>query len=416
MKDKRVYEIDSITGECKDVTDEMFVETLSQRKQRKEYFEKSQKDYFDKLVMNDQYIQNGHFVWYIYQTNMNCFEGINPSYITKLIYLCTFTDYQGYLSFYNQRHITKDNIKDVLKLNDKSCYSFLKTVIDKNILIPEIIDGEQRYRVNSDMFFKGQITNEIFSKLVVKDKSITRIYFNSIRNLYERTPVKSHKQLGYIYKLIPYINKEYNVVCYNPEETEWDKVKIMPLEDICKLIGYSPRNKSILIKELLKVTFEENNNTFGVIRYLIFNDNGLQAQTFINPRICYAGKNKENVTVLRGVSFSNSDTHTLSSTNLKKIISFMDKTINDYGGYIYGSRLKKDLSKNKTSNGFFDLLELCGYKGKKTTSLSGVNEVNRFLEININNSTLQKYSVSNLGEKIIDKKRTSKYLFVSKIS
>ena len=70
------------------------------------------------------------------------------------------------------------------------------------------------------------------------------------------TPQSKHTNLGYIFKLIPYVNCEYNIICHNPLEKDLDLIEPMTVGEFCEAIGYDKTNASRLIKIYNEIIFE----------------------------------------------------------------------------------------------------------------------------------------------------------------
>ena len=125
-----------------------------------------------------------------------------------------------------------------------------------------------------------------------------RAYVNAIRKLYDTTDIRKHKQLGYVFKLLPYINLEYNIFCKDPFVKDIKDIEPLTVADLCKLIGYNVTQSSRLLKELQTLTFEHNHRKEYLISYV---DNGGNTthskKIFVNPHIIYNGLDFEKVKV-----------------------------------------------------------------------------------------------------------------------
>ena len=60
---------------------------------------------------------------------------------------------------------------------------------------------------------------------------------------------------GYLFKIIPWVNQEWNIVCWNPDEIERNKLQYMTMGDFAEKIGYERSNTKRLAKILSEVTF-----------------------------------------------------------------------------------------------------------------------------------------------------------------
>lgn len=299
--------LNALTGEVfsEQELEDVYIETSSQREARKEYFKKKQETEIENYFMKEEYSEYGNFFWYLYRKNKLELECLTPIHTFRLMYLVTYMTYDGYLKVNKRRYCSKNDLQKILKLKDTEFKNFYNAVIKNNILIVEENENGIRYKINPDIFSKGELNNELCEKLNNKDLSIIRIYQDITRKLYETAKHNSYKRLGYLFQLIPYINKEYNLICINPEETDLEKVRPMELSDVCKLIGYSARNQSILLKELLKITFTDKGTKYSVFTYVMSTvDDKPVVKMFINPSLYYAGSCKERVELMSSVKFN----------------------------------------------------------------------------------------------------------------
>lgn len=63
-----------------------------------------------------------------------------------------------------------------------------------------------------------------------------------MRKLYIMVQPSQHKHLGYLFKMLPYVNLEYNVLCHNPLESNLDDIQLMTVSEFCGAIGYDISN------------------------------------------------------------------------------------------------------------------------------------------------------------------------------
>ena len=113
-----------------------------------------------------------------------------------------------------------------------------------------------------------------------------------MRYIYESSKnVRDHTKLAYIFKIIPYVNRKTNIVCYNPEELDDKKIKPMSIGDFCDVIGYNRNQASRLFKELLKFTVKEKH----LMCYVAIDNYNITGMFMImNPDIYYGGAEHNN--------------------------------------------------------------------------------------------------------------------------
>ncbi len=217
--------------------------------------------------------------FYFIQTDCNPFEGLSPQSIAKLVMLCTYINYDSKLVKSPKEPITKANLKDVLGISKAAAYAFIKDV--KNYLI-EKPDG---------LYISEQVN--IFRHSLHKDEKhlyYQKMYIKAIRKLYSNTEVRKHTQLGYVFMLLPYINREYNIFCQNPFEDDINVIEPLTIKDFCNLVGYDSTKAKRLIEDLQSLTFNYKGQSERLISY---SDNGNsqsgQKMLFVNPHIVYVG-------------------------------------------------------------------------------------------------------------------------------
>jgi len=251
------------------------------------YYSKKQLESYHKKKIRKQ-IQNdyGAFVFLLFNYKQELFPNITPSNLTRLIFISTYLNYDGYLMHDNGTSINKKNMNDLLKLGKTVYNQFYKEMTDNNILK----EKNQMLYLNSELFHKGDI-EEI-------DGAMTRICVSGVRGLYQQADVRAHKTLSYIFKILPYINIKYNIACHNPQESNINLIEHLTLGEFCDIVGYDRSKAKRLANELFQCTFL---NGKTVMRYV--SDKSFEISTFrifVNPKIYYAGSELKTVEVLGG--------------------------------------------------------------------------------------------------------------------
>lgn len=199
----------------------------------------------------------------------------------RLIYLATYLDYDRRLKKTRDKPMTKKDAEKVLGLSRAEFYRFWKEVTDAKC----ITEGENGVlRLSKELCFKGRVK--------AKGLGITRVYIAQLRKLYEATPPRSHRYLGAVFHMLPYVSVKYNVLCWNPLEEDIDKVEPMTLTDFCVLTGRSNGDVTRLRKEYQKIKFSMED---GITRWLcafVRSDVGGQGEReiiVVNPRVVFMG-------------------------------------------------------------------------------------------------------------------------------
>lgn len=137
-------------------------------------------------------------------------ERVSDSYCGYLLYLQCFIDYDGVIVNTNKSPMTKAQIRKALDVNRNLFGEFMAEMVRDELIY---VDNDI-YRINPAYHFKGAAENE----------RVIKAFTAKVRELYGEI---SAKDLGFIYKLLPFIHYETNTVCIDPYET--DVAKIQPL-------------------------------------------------------------------------------------------------------------------------------------------------------------------------------------------
>lgn len=214
------------------------------------------------------------------------FGNISAENAARLVYLCTFLNYNNEFVWSQRRRVMKSDLQDILLVSLKTAYKFWNEVKDKYI----IDCGINGLKLVCPDIIRGRIDN---------NKPYTKFYIDGIRKIYKACPTNKHRYLGYIYKLLPYTNIEYNIFCHNPDETNIDNVKPLTLTEICSVIGLEESHTDRLRKIYRSLIFECGGKDLYALIF-IYNQSGIKSMRgFINPMIFYSGSNYTKVEILK---------------------------------------------------------------------------------------------------------------------
>ena len=257
---KRYYEEDLNTGELVPVTDRVVVLQPGDEVRRKKQIEHCQRTF---KARND----NGNFVWLLFKYSENLFPDVSAANLTRLMYVATFCNKDGSI-------MEKTELRKKMNLNRTRWSEFWNEMIENEILHEQ--DGI--VYVNSKFVVNGKLKT---------DNNYTRLFCEYIQQLYEGcNSVNAHKQLSYIFKIIPFINRRTNTVCLNPTEQDTNKIQSMRLGDFCEIVGYDKKNARRLANELLNIRI----NGELAIGFFVTNLDEKTWQLVVNPKLYFGGK------------------------------------------------------------------------------------------------------------------------------
>lgn len=210
-----------------------------------------------------------------------------PADITRLVFLNTYLGYDGYLMRNERTPMKKSDLPKLLNVSRSTAKYFWRSVSRYYIT-----EKDGKLYPNADVIKRGQLRND---GEWVKYK---RMYFNGIRTLYNSVPISQHKILGYLFLLLPYINVQYNFLCWNPLERELEYIKPMTLKEFCDETGFDYGHRNRLLAVYDKVVFDVDGSRQKFCNFIGNPIRKDEMQIFVNPNILYNGKQKGKVEIL----------------------------------------------------------------------------------------------------------------------
>ena len=224
--------------------------------------------------------------------------------LTKLVMLSTYaeftkSDQDSMLIMGNkfaQKHpMTTSDIQRELKLSNSTFYDFMSDVlpqVDENgelLNTPYLYKIDDKYFLNRKYFLRSYLPKGSHSH-------INKIFVEPVRRLYQIAMVSQHRKLGMVFALLPYINREWNIVCRNPIEDNPALVEALTMKEICEVLNLDKKNSARtingMIRQVMKVTLKID----GVKQFfcgLFETDEG--PEMVINPNFIYIGTRKKEV-------------------------------------------------------------------------------------------------------------------------
>lgn len=186
--------------------------------------------------------------FYMLYYNEELFDGlVSDTHIARVIYLATFIEYDtNRLVFYENGKanvpFTEKDVKDILKIKDRQTYyDFKKEILDSKIMT---ITDDGIF-MNKKYFNRGEVQHKGY---------FMRMYIDTIRQLYEQINTRQHKTLGYLFRLIPFIDYEYNIITRSPNTDDKIKERLMTKKDIAQLFNVDLETYKKVEQQLLRLT------------------------------------------------------------------------------------------------------------------------------------------------------------------
>lgn len=254
-------------------------------KQKEMYHKIRSRNTFQKLLLEEY----GNFIFIQYQHLLDLLKDesgkVDLSFTFRFIYLATYMDYDNTLRFgarFRGKYtgfMTLEDLPEVMGLSRKQIWEFKKKLEQYNLIT---VMADESIIINKDYCKKGKI-----NKSYKKDS--IRCFKKSIQELYLKSLPKEHRKLGMFIQLLPYLNFNHNVLCFNPDEEDAYKIKELSIQDIAAIVGYTVSQARRLQKDLFKITVG-GEYVIGRFTY------GRCPEAFIiNPAIYYKGNKLDNL-------------------------------------------------------------------------------------------------------------------------
>lgn len=227
-------------------------------------------------------------------------DKIKPQTLARVFFLATFLRYDDdKLYSKDGLPLTKKDVAELLRLGSNTFKSFWKEAVGKYIFEQE--DGSITI---IDEFFRGALAGRVSPEN--QDIGYQQVFIKSLRELYWQTEPKKHRYLGYLFMILGQINWEYNILCWNPSESDRAKIQTMDLDDFCRSMGndgYTVNQRQRLLEAFRKLVFSVDKTTQYLCAYL---EDHISKKFYlvVNPNVVYRGTDRTKVDGF-GVLFPN---------------------------------------------------------------------------------------------------------------
>lgn len=172
--------------------------------------------------------------------------------------------------------MTSQDIKDMLKISYNHVKKFKDNLTQQGIIT---IINNKAY-VSNNAFYIGTLQNTT--------TDFIRIFIDSNRKLYSDSTPTQHKQLSYIYRMIPYLNRQTNILSRNQYEQDIERIEYMTFKEFCDSVGYDSSHSARLKTALSQFRIH------GELAVGFFDDL-LELKTkgkyvVVNPRLFFGGE------------------------------------------------------------------------------------------------------------------------------
>lgn len=221
------------------------------------------------------YDEHGGFIFKEDSKRVDSLESkLTDSDITKILYIATYLDYDSYLKFDSGRLLSKSDIKTLIGVNK----NIFGAWYNKMIRLKIITEDDSGIHMSKGYYIKGSIS---------KSKDYNRMFIKGVRQIYEDNKNANQTMIGSAIRLLKYVNTYTNVLCWNPLESDPEKIVPITLSQLAKEFGYNGDEKK-LVNAMSKIRVFDNHPLV-----LFFSDNQFRNENLLmfHPKVCYSGKN-----------------------------------------------------------------------------------------------------------------------------
>lgn len=216
------------------------------------------------------------------------YRDVSPETAVRLVYLGTFQKIgKDFLMLTKRTPMKLQDLRDVLNISPSSVSKFKAETINAGRYL--CVNSDNTMTLSPDFFHRGKIGKNWYHR------EYQTVFHDAVRSLYNRTLPRNHGRLGLIFQMIPFINREHNILCHNPEEIDINKIIPLTIDEFCGEIGYNPNQRSRLMREYSRITFDVNGVQERFCSFCFDGAHRGSIRIIINPRILYKGSYADRV-------------------------------------------------------------------------------------------------------------------------
>lgn len=222
------------------------------------------------------------------------FPELSPQTLARLIYLETYIGYanqtnksRNKLMKTQKTQMRREDLPEVLKVSRSLADEFWNEVSPKYVTA----DDEGLLYSNSEVFIRGALKRKEYT-------AYQKFYRDGIQSVYLSLKPSKHRYLGYVYQMLRFVNFEFNVLCFNPDETNKDRIEPMTVRQFCEEIGFNVSNWCRLENVYRNLRFKVGDNLEKFCAFVTDGGNKADMRIIVNPRIIYGGTDYQKVGAL----------------------------------------------------------------------------------------------------------------------
>lgn len=132
----------------------------------------------------------------------------------------------------------------------------------------------------------GRIDKKMLRDMTRNGEYVIRLFCSAYQTLYASVPSRLHVWIGYLLRLLPWMDRKYNVICANPNNTDLYGTALLTGPDISEIVGKGRKKSYLLFDTWEPLRIFSHGELFPVIKKI---DVAGRKGYAINPRLMYGG-------------------------------------------------------------------------------------------------------------------------------
>lgn len=225
---------------------------------------------------------SGLFFWVFYRPSDERYYPLDSGQeLTRLLLLGQHLREDGVLARNRVRPLPRSQVIRMLSNTTSVGRSLLRKWCSQGVLQ----ECEEGFRVNPSLMQRGPTNRQEERERVKQCVRKMRVYNQSVSSLVELNGTAKCKSLSYLFQVMPMVNREYNILCDNPYETELEKIVPLSLAEITKRLHYYTEATAKVKQYLTEPEFMSSGVRQRAAAYTPL----LGGSFIINPKLYYAG-------------------------------------------------------------------------------------------------------------------------------
>lgn len=225
---------------------------------------------------------SGLFFWVFYRPSDERYYPLDSGQeLTRLLLLGQHLREDGVLARNRVRPLPRSQVIRMLSSTTSVGRSLLRKWCSQGVLQ----ECEEGFRVNPSLMQRGPTNRQEERERVKQCVRKMRVYNQSVSSLVELNGTAKCKSLSYLFQVMPMVNREYNILCDNPYETELEKIVPLSLAEITKRLHYYTEATAKVKQYLTEPEFMSSGVRQRAAAYTPL----LGGSFIINPKLYYAG-------------------------------------------------------------------------------------------------------------------------------